>query len=95
MSKTAPLAKLPPGGSYLFMKYDVFIQDAEFFLGIELISFKRIMLARSHSQSRVNLIRLKVEQPQTCIKHTICLRLNLIYYLLDIKYVTLEKIALR
>ena len=24
------------GGSYLFMKYDVFIQNAEFFLGIEL-----------------------------------------------------------
>ena len=28
------------GGSYLFMKYDVFIQNAEFFLRIELISFK-------------------------------------------------------
>ena len=45
MSKTAPLATLPPGGvkgSYLFMKYDVFIQNAEYFLGIELISFKKI-----------------------------------------------------
>ena len=30
------------GGSYLFMKYDVFLQKAEFFLGIELISFKYI-----------------------------------------------------
>ena len=29
------------GGSYLFMKYDV-IQNAEFFLGIELINFKVI-----------------------------------------------------
>ena len=28
------------GRSYIFMKYDVFIQNAEFFLGIELISFK-------------------------------------------------------
>ena len=28
------------GGSHLFMKYDVFRQNAEFFLGIELISFK-------------------------------------------------------
>ena len=27
------------GGSYLFMKYDVFRQNAEFFLGIKLISF--------------------------------------------------------
>ena len=44
MSKTAPLAKLPPGGSYLFMKYDVFIQNAEFFLGIELISFNVFMV---------------------------------------------------
>ena len=38
MSKTAPLAKLPPGGggggSYLFMKYDVFIQNAEFILAL-------------------------------------------------------------
>ena len=38
MRRTAPLAKLPPGGSYLFMKYDVFRQNAEFFLGIELIN---------------------------------------------------------
>ena len=30
------------GDSYLFMKYDVFIQNAEFLLGIELISFKWI-----------------------------------------------------
>ena len=41
--QTAPLAKLPPGGSYLFMKYDVFRQNAEFFKGIELISFKLAM----------------------------------------------------
>ena len=27
----APLAKLPPGGFLLFMKYDVFRQNAEFF----------------------------------------------------------------
>ena len=32
VSKTAPLTKLPSGGSYLFMKYDVFIQNAEFFM---------------------------------------------------------------
>ena len=35
MCQTTPLAKLPPGGggggSYLFMKYDVFRQNAEFF----------------------------------------------------------------
>ena len=30
--QTAPLAKLPPWGSYLFMKYDVFRQIADFFL---------------------------------------------------------------
>ena len=29
--QTAPLAKSPPGGSYLFMKYDVFRQNADFF----------------------------------------------------------------
>ena len=30
--QTATLEKLPPGGSYLFMKYDVFRQNADFFL---------------------------------------------------------------
>ena len=29
--QTAQLAKLPPGGSYSFMKYDVFRQNADFF----------------------------------------------------------------
>ena len=40
VSQTAPLAKLPHGGgSYLFMKCDVFRQNADFFKGIELFSF--------------------------------------------------------
>ena len=30
--QAAPLAKLPLGGSYLFMKCDVFRQNADFFL---------------------------------------------------------------
>ena len=29
--QTAPLAKLPHGGSYLFMKYDVYRENADFF----------------------------------------------------------------
>ena len=36
--KTAPLAKLTP--SYLFMKYDIFRQNADFFEGIECIIFR-------------------------------------------------------
>ena len=38
--QTAPLTKLRLGGSFLFMKYDVFRQNADFFLRMELISFK-------------------------------------------------------
>ena len=42
--QTAPRAKLPPGGSYLFMKYDVFRQNADFFKGMELISFNSFIV---------------------------------------------------
>ena len=39
--QTAPLAKLPPGGFLYIMKYDVGRQNADFFKGMELISFNK------------------------------------------------------
>ena len=66
------------GGSYLFMKYDVFIQIAEFFLGIELISFNTYILAVHYTRVRIlNLLKqihrfslLKKIQEFRCICRT-------------------------
>ena len=66
MCQTDPLAKLPPGGSYLLRKYDVFRQSAEFFKRLECIVFKYgLTILRREITPYVNLECNKMFQNPT------------------------------